>query len=151
MFDIKLNEQKPQPVLSIRKRTTIEELPKLIGESYKQIMEYLDELNEQPVDAPFTAYYNLDMNNLDVEMGFPISNQLPEKGEISYREIPSERVVTAMYRGSYSGMEHTYEEIFKWMEEDDVKPTGVYYEYYYNSPDEVPEEELLTKIVIPVK
>ena len=29
--------------------------------------------------------------------------------------------------------------------------TGVYYEYYFNSPTEVPESELITRIAIPVK
>ena len=37
------------------------------------------------------------------------------------------------------------------MSEKGYKPKGVYYEYYYNSPDEVPESELLTRIVMPVK
>ena len=70
MFNIELHELNSQPVLSIRKRTTIEELSKLIGESYGKIVSYLKEINEEPADAPFTAYFNLDMNDLDVEMGF---------------------------------------------------------------------------------
>ncbi|MGE5626586.1 MAG: GyrI-like domain-containing protein [Solirubrobacterales bacterium] len=153
MFNIELHDQKSQPVLSIRKKTTIEELPKLIGENYGKIVSYLNELNEKPVDVPFTAYYNLDVNNLDVEMGFPVSKPLPgkEKDGIVYREIPAGKIVTATYKGAYSGMEKVYEGAFKWINTEDLEPLGVYYEYYYNSPKDVPESELLTKIVIPVK
>ncbi len=61
------------------------------------------------------------------------------------------RAVSAMYKGPYSGMEAVYNEIFKWIGEKGYQPAGVYYEYYYNSPQEVPESELLTKIVIPLK
>ena len=148
---IELNEQKAQPILSIRVKTSLENLPKLIGESYHKIAGYLNELGEQPADVPFTAYHNLDMQNMDVEMGFPVSKPLPGKEDIEAGEIPQGKIVSYMYKGLYSEMEPVYNEIFKWINEKGYQPTGVYYEYYYNSPDEVPESELLTRIVIPLK
>jgi len=151
MFNIELNVQNSQPILSIRVNTTIDLLPMIIGENYKKIMDYLNELEEAPSDAPFTAYYNLDSQNLDVEMGFPVSKPFPGKGEIKYSEITAGKKVHAMYKGSYSGMKKAYEGVLNWIDEEDLKPTGVYFEYYYNSPKEVPESELLTKIVIPVQ
>lgn len=150
-FKIELNEQKAQPVLSIRTRTAIENLPKVIGESYEKIMQYLTELGEQPANAPYTAYYNLDMQDLDVEMGFPVSNLLPGKGEIKSGEIPQGKYVSCMYKGAYSQMEQIYNEMFKWIEENGYEQTGLYYEYYYNSPNDVPESELLTNIVMAIK
>lgn len=56
-----------------------------------------------------------------------------------------------LYKGPYSGMEQPYNEIFHWLGQNGYESTGVYDEYYYNSPAEVPEEELLTGIVMPVK
>jgi effector-binding domain-containing protein len=149
---IELIEQKAQPVLTIRTRTSLAELPKAIGETYGEIMQYLTELGEQPADAPYTAYYNLDMNDLDVEMGFPVAKLLPEKGRIKSGEIPHQgKCVSCLYKGSYSQMEQVYGDISKWMDQNNYEPRGVSYEYYYNSPNEVPENELLTKIVIPIK
>lgn len=148
---IELNQLKAQPVLAIRTKTTMKGLPQIIGESYMKIMAYLNELGEQPADCPYTAYFNLDMQNLDVEMGFPVSRLFPEKGEIKSREIPPGKTASCMYKGPYSGMEQPYNEMFKWLEENGQEATGVYYEYYYNSPVEVPESELLTKIVMPLK
>ncbi len=138
-------------VLSIRTRTTMEALSTIIGESYMKIMGYMRELGEEPADAPFTAYYNMEMDNLDVEMGFPVAKPVPEKGEIKMGEIPQGKVVTYMYKGPYTGMEEPYKEILQWIETNGHAQTGVYYEYYLNSPQEVPETELLTKIAIPVK
>ena len=128
----------------------MEALPALIGESYMKIMSYMDELGEQMADAPFTAYYNLDMQNLDIEVGFPVSRPLPGKGEIKAGEIPQGSFATCIYKGAYSGMEQPYNEMFKWIAGKGYEQTGVYYEYYYNSPQEVPENELLTKIAMPV-
>ncbi len=151
IFKFELSEQKAQPVLSIRARTAVENLPKVIGESYGKIMQYLAELGEQPADAPYTAYYNLDMKDLDVEMGFPVAKPLPSKAEIESGEIPQGRYVSFMYKGAYSGMEQPYNEMFKWIAENGYEPKGVYYEYYYNSPNEVPESELLTRIATPLE
>lgn len=150
MLSIELNEEKAQPVLSIRMRTKLELLPKAIGESYMRILGYMNEHAEQPAYAPFTAYYNLDMQDLDVEMGFPVSRLLPGKGDIQAREIPPGTVVSSMYKGPYSGMEQPYNEMKKWIAENGFIPDGVSYEYYFNSPQAVPETELLTKIVMPV-
>lgn len=148
---IELNEQKSQPVLFIRTRTAVENLPKVIGESYEKIMRYLAELGEQPADAPYAAYYNMDMKDLDVEMGFPVAKLLSEKEAIRSGEIPQGKYVSAMYKGAYSQMEQPYNEMFKWMEENGYEQKGVYYEFYFNSPNDVPESELLTRIAIPVK
>jgi len=150
-YQIELIEQKAQPVLAIRTRTNMAGLPKTIGESYAKIMGYLTELGEQPVDAPYTAYHNLDMENLDVEMGFPVSGKFPEKDGIQAGEIPSGKSACCLYKGPYAGMEQPYNEMFKWIGENGYQSTGVCYEYYYNSPAEVPETELLTRIVMPVK
>jgi len=149
-MEVEFKEQKLQPVLSIRTRTALADLPNVIGESYHRIAAYLEELGEQPADAPFTAYYNLDMHDMDVEMGFPVARPLPGKGDIKAGEIAEGKVATYMYKGPYSELEPVYNEIFKQIAEKGCQPKGVYYEYYYNSPGEVPDSELLTGIVIPV-
>ena len=149
-MEIELKEKRSQFVLYIRTRTRQDKLPQVIGENYMKIANYMCSLGEQPVGVPYTAYYNMDMQDLDVEMGFPVSKALPESKEIKAREIEAEKVVTTMYKGPYSGMEATYVEIFKWIEEKGYHPTGVCYEYYHNSPQDVPESELLTEIVIPI-
>jgi len=149
-MDIELKDLPSQTVLCIRTRTSVEKLPQIIGESYMKIANYLQDLREQTAGVPYTAYYNMDMQDLDVEMGFPVSKPLPEKEEIKSREIPAGRAITVMFKGPYSDMEPTYNEIMRWMEEKGHNWTGISYEYYYNSPQEVPESELLTQIVIPV-
>jgi hypothetical protein len=55
----------------------MENPPNIIGESYLKLVDYLNKLGEQPADMAFTAYYNFDMQNMDVEMGFLVSKPLP--------------------------------------------------------------------------
>lgn len=150
-LDIKLVELGVQPVLSIRARAPFDELPLLIGESHRKIAQYLEELGEKPAGPPYTAYYNLDMLDLDVEIGFPVAKPLPGKDDIKPGAVPGGSYVSFMYKGQYGMMEKIYMEIFRWMEEKGLEPAGVYYESYYNAPNEVADSELLTRISIPVK
>lgn len=147
--NIDIFRKREQPTVSIRTRTNVEHLPVLIGESYYRIADYLKELGELVSDVPYVAYYNMDMQRLDVEIGFPVSKILPGKGDIHPGSIPEGNVVSCMYRGPYREMVSTYTEMANWIEKNGLKPTGTVYECYYNGP-EYPENELLTMIVMPV-
>ena len=136
-----------EPVLVIRTVTSVNNLPQEIGQAYHQIASYLQELGEQAAGMPFVAYYNLDMENLDVEMGFPVARELPGKDNIKPARIPAGRAATFTHIGPYQEMAAGYEGINHWLAEQKEEPTGVVYEYYYNSPVEVPEAELMTKVV----
>jgi len=150
-YQITLKQQASQPALSIRKITSISKLPEDIGKSYGMIAMYLQEMGEEPMGAPFTAYYNMDMENLDVEMGFPVSKPIEGRGDIKAGKLPEGRYVEGMYKGPYSKISSAYDAISAWMNEKGLTPTGVVYEYYFNTPGEVPDSELLTKIAFPVK
>ncbi len=93
----------------------------------------------------------MDMQNLDVEMGFVMTKSLPGKGEIKAGEIPAGRQVSCLFKGQYKEMETVYNAMRQCIQENGYTPTGTAYELYYNSPQEVPENELLTKIIFPLK
>ena len=144
-------EQPTQPVLSIRTRTPVQNLPQVLGKSYQNIIELLGELGESPAGAPFVAYYNMDMQDLDMEIGFPVSKKLQSKGEIHSSEIPGGKYATCLYTGPYPEMPPAYEALNAWIQEHGYEPTGVVYEHYLNSPQEVPPQELKTLIAFPLK
>ncbi|MBC3888008.1 AraC family transcriptional regulator [Acetobacterium paludosum] len=150
MSNIEVLKQREQPTLTIRTNTKIEDLPQLIGESYRKIGSYLQEIGVLMSDVPFVAYHNLDMQNLDVEIGFPVAMPLPGKGEIQASSIPEGKVVFCMYQGPYSGMESVYGEMAKWITDNGYTPKDTAYECYYNDPT-FPESQWLTKILMPVK
>lgn len=138
-----------QPTLSIRTTTNVEKLPQQIGESYGKMAAYLKDLDEFLTDVPYVAYHNMDMQHLDVEIGFPVSKSLPAHDDIKSGSIPQGKVVFCMYRGAYSEIEPTYVEMSQWIVANGFQSTGTAYEYYYNGPD-FPEADLLTKIVMPI-
>ncbi len=148
--DIALLKLPEQPTLCVRKTTRVEDLPMLIGQSYAKIATYLQEAGETMADVPFVAYHNMDMQNLEVEIGFPVAASLPGKADILPGSIPAGKAVFCLYRGPYGDMVPIYEEMARWIDAAGYCPAGPSYEFYYNGPG-FPPEELLTKIVMLIR
>jgi effector-binding domain-containing protein len=148
---VELNETKEQAVISIRKTTSVGQLQQELGQAFMLVTQYLAELGESPAGSVFACYYNMDMEHLDVEMGIPVAKALAGKGEIKAGCIPAGKQVSAVHKGAYTQMEGLYNVMAEWMKAKDLTPTGVVYEFYLNSPMEVPESELLTRVVFLVK
>lgn len=146
-----LKDQQPLHTLSIRTTVPMQDLPQTIGQAYGAIMQYLAQLGENPGGEPFVAYYNLDMQNLDVEMGFPVTKALAGSGPIQAGRLPECKVAVCVFTGPYQEMAPAYDELTAFIQAQGYEPSGMTYEYYLNSPDEVPTSELQTRIVFPLK
>jgi effector-binding domain-containing protein len=150
-YKCKVKEQPSRATLAIRTRVSVQDLPQVLGRAYGAIAQYLGELGEQPAGPPFVAYYNMDMQALDIEAGFPVFRELSGKGDIQAGEIPGGKVATCLYTGPYSGIEPAYNALSQWMKENGYEATGVAYEMYLNDPEQTPPQELQTQIVFPLK
>jgi effector-binding domain-containing protein len=151
MAEISLKEIEEFPVLMMRRRTSLEGLKEVISDGFMKIATYLEYLGESPAGPPYAAYYNNEMNDLDIEIGFPVVSPLPGQGAIHGSFVRAYTAVECLHKGPYSKFSETYGEMIKWMESHDLSPAGAYYEAYLNSPGDTPESELLTVIRISVK
>jgi len=143
-------ETQDQPVLCIRTIAKVEQLPQLIGQSYGAIMQVMAEQGVQLSGEPYVAYYNMDMQNLDVEFGFPVSAAAKGKEPVVPGVIPGGKKATTLYVGPYQEMEPAYAALTKFVQDQGLEPTGVAYEHYLNGP-ETPPAELKTRIIFPLK
>lgn len=139
-----------QPVLAVRGRSAVGDLPAFFGHAYGAVMRYLAELGEAAAGPPYAAYYSMDMRDLDVEAGFPVARPLPGRGEVLARELPAGEVATALHVGPYDRVEQTYNALSAWVSEQGLVPAGEAYEQYLNSPLDTPPDQLRTLVVFPV-
>ena len=146
-YKCELVDQSAQPTLSIRTTTSVKELPQELGRAYGAIGQYMAQLGEQPAGAPYAAYFTFDMENMDIEIGFPVGGSLPGEGEIQAGEIPAGKIARCLYTGPYNKIEPAYNALTAYVEEQGHETTGVAYEFYLNDPGEVAPKELLTQIV----
>ena len=144
-------EKQAQPVLSIRTRSSVGNLQKVLGDAYDKLMQYMEDVKETPTDAPFVAYYNMDMEDLDIEVGFPVSRPIQGNGDVNQSEIPAGRQVSCVHIGPYSQSEPAYNALIQWITENGHEAVGTAYEFYLNDPMETPEDQLATRIMYPLK
>ncbi len=144
-------EQAAQPTLTVRTNTSVEKLPQKLGEAYGAVGQYLGSLGEAPGGAPFVAYYNMNMEDLDIEAGFPVSKAFPGSGTIQSSQMPAGKFATCLYKGPYCDCGQAYEELTRWVQEQGFETTGVVYEFYLNNPAETPPDELKTQIIFQLK
>jgi len=149
-YHCQLKEQPAQTALSVRTHAAVEDLPAQFDKAYGAIMQYLGDLGEQPAGMPFAAYYNMDMQNLDIEIGFPVARNLASRGDIQASQFPGGKLASVMHVGPYDQLGAAYEALMQWVTEHGYEATGVTYELYYSGP-ETPPEEIRTEIVFPLK
>ena len=75
--------------LSVQTTTSAVNLPNVVGKVYGAILKYISEIGEEPSGPAFIAYYNMDIENLSVEIVFPVSKEMAGKGDIVLRLIPA--------------------------------------------------------------
>ncbi len=149
-YTCEIKGQPKRPTLSVRTHAVVQDLPQLFGQIYGALMQYLGEMGEQPTGEPFAAYYNLDMQDLDIEIGFPVARQLPDRGNIKSGALPAGQFATTMHIGSYDTLNLAYAALTQYVKANGYEPTGVAYEFYFSGP-ETPPEEIRTQIMFPLK
>ena len=135
--------------------------------NYKGNVEYMGILIEklmawatnekiQVMGPPFAIYYtqaqNTDPEEMIYDMGIPVSKdtELSEEREIKVVDLIEHRTLSIMHKGSYKEIGNSYKEMVDYSIKNNYDIIGSPKEIYYNSPYEVPEEELLTEIQFPV-
>ena len=122
-----------------------------MGRVYGEIAEYMQEQSIPFAGAPYALYRNMDMDALDIEIGFPVPAPAVGTDTIKPAKIPGGKAVVAMHTGPYSELSRTYTQLMGYLEHEQLKPTGLSYEFYLNDPNVTPPENLQTEIVFPLQ
>jgi effector-binding domain-containing protein len=150
-YDCETIELEAQPTLSIRTRTSIGDMPQTLDEGYGTIAGYLNDLGEKPAGSPYVAYFNMDMENLDIELGIPVGKELQGQGRITVCQMPGGTAATCVHTGPYDGLKEAYRALSQWIQEQGHQMAGVAYEVYVDDPRDTPPEQLRTRILFPLK
>ena len=143
---MRIIERKETPTLSVRCRTPVAELPNTMGRIYGEIAAHMGKSG-----IPFAMYYNMDMNDLDVEIGFPLAVPAAGAGRVAAGKLPGGSFATAKHTGPYAAIEETYNALTAFVKGKGVQPETFMFEEYPNSPEDTPPEKLETAIYFPLK
>ena len=149
-YQCQLLDRPAQPTLVIRTRASVQMMPQILGQAWGAILQHSGRSGAYPAGPPFVAYHNMDMQDLDLEIGFPFVQPLKGEGEVLAGEIPAGKAAECLHVGPYDQLGAAYEALQKWMMTNGYTPSGVAYEFYLNDPQSTPAAELQTKVMFPL-
>jgi effector-binding domain-containing protein len=144
-------ELKERTTLSVRYRTPAAALAASIGPAYGEIAAYMGRNGIPFAGPPFAMYYNMDMDDLDVEIGFPVEQAWPGDGRVKPGKLPGGKMASATHIGPYATIEKTYNELTAFVGKKGLATETFMYEEYLNSPEDTPPEKLATTIYFILK
>lgn len=98
-----LVERQATPTLVVRTRASVERLPEVLGPAWGSNMAVAAAAGAEPTDAPFAAFYDGDMHDLDVEVGSTVARPLAGEGDVQPGDIPAGRAVACVHGRWWSG------------------------------------------------
>ncbi|HAU32181.1 MAG: Transcription activator effector binding protein [Desulfotomaculum sp. 46_296] len=140
-----------QLALTVRTTTRLQDLPKVMEKSLREIKEHLAKFEEEPTGPPFAAYYDMNMESFEVEIGFPVSRAFAETDNMKTSVIPGGKIASCTHTGPYLGIPKAYQFLSNWVKENGYETKEVVYEIYFNDPAVTPPQELTIQIFLLLK
>ena len=156
MSEISTVEVETQLVLGMKKRGKYREIAVLLPKLFHFATEHKAEMAGYPTflchEISVEEVMKADAEgNADLEVVVPIKEKVEGIGDIKCYEIPGGKMAKIVHKGPYEACQSTYEKLYRWIESNGKSITGPVRELYLNDPREIPEEEILTEIYVPIE
>lgn len=156
---VEIRDLTPRPAVVVRLRAPTDRLGDLFDEFLPQVAKRISDLGGEPVGAPFGRYHAYGPDEVDVEIGVPVtvpvanlrSSDEAERGEVASGELPGGRVAVTVHRGAYETLNATYKRLEAWLREHGHTPGSAPWESYIDDPGDMSNvADVRTEVVWPL-
>jgi len=123
-------------------------------EAMKTLMSWVTNRGIKPLGPPMGIYYNspasVRPDELRWDIAIPVPDGVDGEDEIAVRELPGGKFVYAFHQGPYDQVRAVYDELFAFIGQNSLRPTGPPMEIYLSDPAKVKPQEMTTEIRVPV-
>jgi effector-binding domain-containing protein len=153
-YRIEMKKLKSCPVLTMRFNTTEKDFSNNIEKTYGNIYGFLKQSGLYVKIKNAISIYHIDdfdENNIDVEVGFEIEQQIDTPPTIICRTIHGGTFASTIHNGSYQSIGMAYKELIQWIQNHGHQITGRPREIYLVGPskDNTPKD-YVTEILYPI-
>ncbi len=164
---IEIVDRPPQAALQVTASIGMLKMPRVMGQTYRRIMEYIEAGSIEPAGAPYCRYTGFDWDALsnegrlaafiriftrkwDLEMGIPVGDAVKTGDDLQQVMLTGGRHIQTMHRGPYQKVGKTYDRLQQWVREQNLKVRNEAIEIYLNDPRTTAKADLETLILIPL-
>ena len=150
--EIMLLKQPQQPALAVEVQTDMSGMSKSYRRELCKYRLFIQKTRRSYNRYPYVEYpdfESLTEQNIRMIIGLKSPKELQGKEDIQSIIIPERKIVSCLHRGTYAELATLYNEMMEWIKSNGYKASGTSIEYYYTGPD-VPEEEQVTRVEMPL-
>lgn len=150
-YDVELKDVPAQLALTFRTRVTMATLSQRLGEAFDAVTAHVQGGGAQYAGPPFVLYPGPMGDEFELVLCMPVTPGAVAGESVGLEEIPGGSMACTMHRGPYARIGAAYQAVQEWMTANGRQPGENMREIYYNSPSDVPDEDLLTEVCWPVR
>ena len=142
-----------KPIVFIKGTGTWDKAFETITASLKKLKAYIDKEGLTADGQPMTIFTATDDTGFQFEAAMPIAAppKNPPHGEIGVGTSPQGRALKFVHRGSYDGLDNTYEAITNYLDERRMEAKDLFIEQYVTDPLTTDEDHLVVNVLVLVK
>ena len=149
-LNIESVELEPQAALVVRRRVAVSEFGKVLADIYSRVHRHIAQAGQQPAGMPFMRYFSMDGVACDIAAGMPVSEPIPGAGDIEAHVLPGGKALTALHVGPYEEVGGVWSQVMRRAGELGSTARFGGWDVYVNDPGDVPQEELQTRVYLPL-
>jgi effector-binding domain-containing protein len=121
--------------------------------AFKKLKTYVDKEGLKADGPAMTIFTATDDTGFQFEAAVPVVDapKNPPHGEIAAGKSPEGHALKFVHRGSYDGLDNTYEAITNYLDEKRLEAKDVFIEQYVTDPLSTSEDNLVINVFVPVK
>ena len=142
-----------KPIVYVKGTGTWDNAFETIIASLKTLKAYIDKEGLRADGQPMTIFTSTDDNGFQFEAAIPVAEppKNPPHGDVAVGTSPEGHALKFVHRGSYDGLDNTYEAITNYLDERRLEAKDMFIEQYVTDPLSTNEEHLVVNVLVLVK
>jgi effector-binding domain-containing protein len=142
-----------KPIVFVKGTGNWDNAYETITKSFKAVKAYVDKEGLKVDGQPMTMFTATDDTGFSYQAAIPLAEppKTPPRGDVAAGMSPEGRALKFVHRGSYDGLDNTYEAITNYLDERRLEAKDMFIEQYLTDPLTTNEEHLVVNVFVMVK
>lgn len=136
---LEVTQTTPRVAAVIRFNIPQRELPGVMGPAIEELMAAINAQGLTATGPLFNHYLSMANGRFDFEVGIPVSAPIKPTGRVQPGQLPSAKVVRAIYHGPYAQLHHAWREFGEQAKGLGYQPEAGLWESYLVGPETSPD------------